>query len=216
MKTLKKHLKTSTQMNEEEIIKFLRKNVEPLKEKFFGEGYRASVYLADGTFLPCVIFRNSKEIIELAKRRFDEERKGHGPMRLFPGGGYNEIIKTFVAHGNRINIYDISKVELSRYAFPISVIEQIHGETTMAWTAFVAKMKDGKYIGFGTSSIVEFFQMPKEYSVNDIEKIINHSFVLPNGELRSLKQGFCEVPKDYENAVTYRERPFFECFIDNL
>jgi hypothetical protein len=48
-------------------------------------------------------------------------------------------------------------------------------------------MKDGTYVGFGTTFHWEFFQMPEGYSVYDIEEIINHSYVLQTGELRSHK-----------------------------
>jgi len=203
-------------IKENEIIDFLKRNVEPLKEENFGDGYRASVYLTDGTFLPCVIFRNSKKIIELAKRRFKEEIKGRGKMRNFPEGGYNAIVKSFVAHGNCINAYNIAKVEISKYAFTLSVIEQIHGETVMGLTVFAAKMKDGKYFGFRTDFGFEFFDMPENYSVEDIVKIIDHSFVMPNGELRTRKYGVYDLPEGFKDAVTYQARPFFECYLDNL
>lgn len=57
----------------EDTNKFLKDNVEPLDDNAFGLGYRVSVYLTDGTFLPCVIFRNSNTIVDLAIRRFKEE-----------------------------------------------------------------------------------------------------------------------------------------------
>ncbi|MBK9354090.1 MAG: hypothetical protein IPN09_09025 [Bacteroidetes bacterium] len=58
--------------------------------------------------------------------------------------------------------------------------------------------------------------MPDGYSVDDIEEIINHSYVLINGELRSHREGSQTRPEEYKDAVVYRERPFFECYIDNL
>ena len=68
-------------------------------------------------------------------------------------------------------------------------------------------MKDGKHFGFGTTFHWEFFQMPDGYSVDDIEEIINHSYVLKNGELRSHRQGPKTIPEEYKEAVVYRERP---------
>lgn len=194
-------------MNEQDIIEFLKSQIEPLEDDAYGNCYRASVYLVDGIYLPCVVFRNTKTIIELAKKRFDEEREADD---------YDELIKSFVARGNSINFHQIAKVEKSNYAFPRSIVYKIMGETTMAWTAFAAKMKDGKYIGFGTSFNREFFEMPDNYSVDDIVKIINNSYVLPNGKLRPLKEMFIEPPDDYKDAITYRERVFFVCFIDKL
>jgi len=198
---------TMKRQKEDEIITFLRNNIEPLEDSIYGRGYRASAYLTDGTFLPCVLFRNSKLIIELAMRRFQEEQK--------PECRYYDIVKTFVAHGNCINDYDIAKVEKSRYAFPGSVMNQIGGETSMAWTGFAAKMKDGRFVGFGTTFCFEFFDMPDEYSTDDIEEIVNHSYVLETGELRSHKVS-SKHPDDYHKAKIFRERPFFECYMDKL
>src|SRR5262245_27727444 len=132
----------------EEIIEFLRDNIEPLADNAVGPGYRAAVYLTDGTHLPCVTFRNPKTIIELAAKRFDEEKQGKGFLSRGSGAGYNDILKNFVTRGNCINDYDIAKVEKSKYVLPPDIASQIRGETTMGWTGFVAKMKDGKYFGF--------------------------------------------------------------------
>jgi len=172
--------------------------------------------LKDGTYLPCVIFRNPSTIVKLAVRRFKEESKGNGIFNKASGIGYYNIVKSFVTNGNRINEYDIERVEKSKYAYPLAIQKQITGETTMGWTGFAAKMKDGKVFGFGTSFTFEFFSMPEGYSVEDIVEIINHSYVLKTGELRSHRQGPLTRPEEYKDAVVYRERPYFDCFIDNL
>jgi hypothetical protein len=200
----------------DKIIKFLKDNIEPLEDNAYGLGYRASVYLTDGTFLPCVIFRNPKTVVNLAMRRFKEEQSGKGVFNRSSGLGYYEIVKTFVTNGNCINDFDIERVDKSKFAFPLTILRQIHGETTMGWTGFAAKMKDGKYFGFGTTFSFKFFQIPDGYSVEDIEEIINHSYVLENGELRSHREGNQILTDGWKNAVIYRERPFFECYVDNL
>jgi hypothetical protein len=200
----------------EDIIKFLKDNVEPLQDSAYGLGYRVSAYLIDGTFLPCVIFRNPKTIVNLAIRRFKEEQKGKSIFSTSSRLGYYDIVKNFVTNRNCINDYDIDRVEKSKFAFPLTIQKQIQGETTMGWTGFAAKMKDGKYFGFGTNFRWEFFQMPDNYSVDDIVEIINHSYVLKTGELRSHREGPMTRPEEYKDAVVYRERPFFECYIDNL
>jgi hypothetical protein len=199
----------------EKIIRFLKDNIEPLDDSIYGLSYRASAYLTDGIYLPCVIFRNPKSTVNLALRRFKEEQKGNGIFGK-SAASYFKIVEHFVTSGNRINDYDIEKVEKSKYAFPISILKQIHGETTMGWTGFAAKMKDGKYVGFGTSFLREFFQIPNNYSTDDIVEIINHSYVLKNGEIRSHKVPFLKPPDDFETAEIYRERPYFICYIDNL
>ena len=149
-------------------------------------------------------------------KRFKEEQSGKGVFNRSSGLGYYEIVKTFVTRGNCISDYDIERVDKSKFAFPLTILRQIRGETTMGWTGFAAKMKDGKYFGFGTTFHFEFFQMPDGYSVEDIEEIINHSYVLENGKLRSHRESNQTLTDEWKNAVIYRERPFFECYVDNL
>ena len=205
-----------TPTKKQDIIKFLKEHIEPLENNIYGSGYRASAYLTDGTFLPCVVFRNSRNTINLAIRRFKEEQTGKSVFSKSSGLGYFDIVKNFVTKGNCINEYDIERVEKSAFAFPLSIQRQIKGETTMGWTGFVAKMKDGKYFGFGSSFLWEFFQMPENYTSDDIDEIINHSYVSKNGELRQHKVPFFKFPDDYKESVIYRERPFFECYLDEL
>ena len=50
---------------EEKIISYLKENITPLNRSSYGPGYRASVYLTDGTFLPCVMFHSAKLVVEL-------------------------------------------------------------------------------------------------------------------------------------------------------
>ncbi|MFD0751401.1 hypothetical protein ACFQZS_14720 [Mucilaginibacter calamicampi] len=199
-----------------DIIAFLKENVAPLNDVTLGAGYRASAYLLDGTYLPCVIFRNPRAIVNLAIKRFKEEMVGGSIFSRKPKSNYYNLVKGFVATGNCVNEYDIQRVEKSRHAFPIDFQMQIKGETTMGWTGFSAKMKDGKYLGFGTNFRWEFFQMPDEYSVDDITEIINHSYVLKSGELVSHRETQMTRPENYAEAVVHREMPFFECFIDDL
>jgi hypothetical protein len=198
-------------MRETDIVEFLNSNIEPITSPSYGISYRASVYLVDGTYLPCVVFRSSKVNVELAIRRFDEVQSGESIIRT----GYYDIVKTFTVRGNCVNPYDIGSVEKSRYAFPNSVLSQIRGETRMGWTAFVARMKDGNCFNFGTSFSFEFFEIPKNYTVQDIIEIINHSYVLKTGEIRSY-HAECDKAKKADYDTVYRERPFFECYLDGL
>lgn len=198
----------------EEIINFLKNNIQPLNDSVYGDGYRAAVTLTDGLRLPCVLFRNPSKIIDLAIRRFNEERSGKSIFSKSSGLGYKEIVKTFVAGGNCINYYDVAQVDKSEFAFPKNTLKQIHGETKMAWTGFVAKMKDGKLFAFGTSFLFEFFSMPQGYSTEDIVEVINHSYIDKQGNLKSYHAP--EVYEEFDRSLVYRERPFFECYIDNL
>jgi hypothetical protein len=190
-------------MKNTEIIQFLKENVEPLKNDIFGDGYRVAVHLTDGTFLPCVIFRNPRTITELVIKRFRNEHNGVG---LFGRKikDYYENVKYFATYGNRIKEYYIDSISLSKYAFPISVLQQIGSETAMGWTGFKVRMKDGSIFKFGTTANTEFFHMPDGYAVEDIDKI-------ENGDDRSILYS-----KVSDETIIYRECIFFECYIENL
>ena len=201
---------------DQDIIKFLKDNIQPLDDNAYGLGYRASATLKDGTFLPCVIFRNPAALINLAIRRFKEEQSGKSIFSKSSGLGYREIVKTFVASGNCVNHYDIAKVDKSRFAFPLDVQKQIKGETSMSWTAFVAKFKGGRHLSFGTTWNWEFFDLPDDFNAEDIVEIINHSYLLKTGEIVGHRSSFDRVTRKDEMEKIYSDRQFFECYVDNL
>lgn len=200
--------------NTEDIIKFLKNNIEPMEDNAYGQGYRAAAYLTDGTYLPCVMFRNPKTIVNLAIKRFKEEQSGKSIFAKSSNIGYTDIVKNFVASGNCVNEYDIAKVELSKFAFQLHTIKQIRGETKMGWTGFVAKMKDGKQYAFGTDWHVAFFDMPDGYYPDDIVEIINHTYIDKDNKLKSYNAP--DVYTVFSKDLVLHPKPFFNCFIDNI
>jgi hypothetical protein len=143
--------------------------------------------------------------IDLALRRFaetaaqeertEQERKSF-LRRLFATAvpfGLTDIVKTFVASGNRVNSWHLDRIEPSPFALPPARLQEIQGETRMGWTQFVGVMRDDKEFSFGTTYHTHFFEMPPGYSATDVVRII---------------------PGETVAGTTYRERPFFECFID--
>jgi hypothetical protein len=197
------------------ILEYLQSGVESWPDAFYGDGYRCSAYLTDGTFIPCVMLRKSEPLVELAIRRFDEEKKGKGVFCSFSSGSaYERIVKSFVASGNKVNEYDIDRVEQCRFAIPLALKRKIEGETTMAWTGFVFEMIDGKLFSYGTSFGMEFFNLPDGYRFEDVIAVHNHSYVSSAGKLSSLVQGMSAQPSDYDSALVLRERPYFVCHYD--
>jgi hypothetical protein len=194
------------------LLEYVKSGAEPFPDQTYGDGYRCSAYLKDGTYLPCVILRRSAPLTALALRRFEDEKKGKGVFRST--NGYEEIVKTFVATGNRVNAYDIARVEPSRFAIPLALLKRVKGETTMGWTGFVLEMHDGKLVPFGTAFLAEFFSIPEPYLFEDAVAVHNHSYVAATGNLRALSQGMSAQPPDYDPSSVYRERPYFTCYFD--
>jgi hypothetical protein len=187
--------------------------VEPLPDSIYGPRYRCSLTLTDGTYLPCAILQSKSKIVELAKRRFDKERDGKGILRS--PDPYGQIVASFVTGGNRINDYDVADTEQSKFAPSISLLKQIHGETTMGWTGWVFEMRDGRLFQYGSSFTMEFFQIPEGYSFDDIVKVHNHSFLSGDGRLQSLMQG-ARLTKEYDIRNVYRERVYFNCALEGI
>lgn len=194
------------------IAEYLKSGVEEFPDSAYGSEYRCSAYLNDGTFLPCVMLRSSAATVQFALRRFEEEKKGTGIFRR--KSGYEEIVKQFVASGNRVNSYDIARVESSRYAIPLALLRQIHGETTMSWTGFVLEMRDGRRFPFGTTFLMEFFDLPENYTFETVVRVHNHSYISRSGDLRNLREGFTDAPGNYDPKSVFREKPYFVCYTD--
>lgn len=49
-------------IKEDLLIYILDKNLEAVKNVIFGDEYHVSVYLEDGTYLPCVVLRHRQEV----------------------------------------------------------------------------------------------------------------------------------------------------------
>lgn len=204
-------------MDSSDIIKFLKENVEPLEQQFEGRQYRCSAYLKDGTYLSCVVFQNPEPTVNQAMKRLKEERTGKSIFsKSSDTDGYKTMVKLYSTGGNKVNEYDIDRVELSPYALPKLILSTIRGETTMAWTGFGVRMKDGQEFAFATSYLFEFFQMPEGYTADDVEEILNHRYMSTSGQLREHKVPFSSWPDDYDQKAVYRERPFFKCYLEGI
>jgi hypothetical protein len=197
----------------DEKFRHIVSTVEPLPDSIYGPRYRCSLTLKDGTHLPCAILQSKAKLIELAKRRIKEEMSGKGKI----GGPdpYGLVLSSFVAGDNRVNAYDVASASFSKYAPPLALLQQVHGETTMGWTGWVFEMKDGKFFPFGSSYCMEFFHLPEGYSFDDVAKVHNHSFLSKDGALASLQRGGLP-PADCNRERLFRERAFFTCYIDGI
>jgi hypothetical protein len=208
-KTIALRSKFAMKPHFEEIVS----KVEPIHDSIYGPRYRCELTLKDGTFLPCAILQSKSKVIELAKRRIKEEMTGKGKI----GGPdpYGQILSVFVAGGNKVNDYDVASASPSRFAPPLSLLREIKGETTMAWTGWVFEMTDGKLFSYGSSFHMEFFDLPGGYTFDEVSKVHNHSYVSKNGSLVSLVQGGL-IPTDYDIASLFREKVHFLCYLDGI
>lgn len=185
-----------------ELKKFLYENIEPLEDAIYGKRYRAAARLTDGTYLPCVVFQSQKRQVELALRRFKQLVSSQRE--------YKHVVASFVSKGSRLADWTIESVERSTYAWPVDLLRTIHGETAMSWTSFVTEMRDGSFHSFGTTFLIEFFDLPDGYSCDDIKNI-------QSGMVYSPARGLTPYSLDaLKDARVYRERPFFTCYLDYL
>jgi len=189
-------------MNKSEILKFLKSEIEPMPDTINGNRYRASAYLKDGTYLPCVVFQSKSKRVNQALKRFEQLKNKPDQYRI--------VVESFVTQGSNVADYTIDTIEISPFAWPLSIIRTIKGETTMGWTAFVVEMNDMKRFSYGTSFLMEFFDLPNGYSCNDIKLI--HS-----GMIHSDAEGTQPFTYEMHQQIRYfREKPFFTCFLDGI
>jgi hypothetical protein len=189
-------------INQDALKSFLREKIESLSDATHGRRYRASVRLTDGTHLPCVIFQDRKYQVELALRRFKDLK--------WRKEEYKRVVGTFVSKGSHVSDWQIAEVSPSPFAWPLSLLKVIHGETAMSWTSFVAEMQDGSLHSYGTTFSTEFFDLPPGYKYEDIGNI-------KTGMVYSANRGLTNYSLDALNeAVVYRELIFFTCFVDGL
>ncbi len=187
------------------MIDFARMSLEPVNDLTGSASYRCAAYLNDGLYLPCVVLAQADPWTDLAFRRFKQTSKEPtvwsvlSSSPLVPTKEYRDIVKHFTTGGNRVNHFDVERLEESPYAIARERLAEIRGETSMAWTQFTVEMSDGSKHQFGTTFLTEFFQMPDGYVSKDIVKIHPHPQLAPRAE-----------------GVVYRERPFFTCFLDGL
>jgi hypothetical protein len=191
---------------------FIGSGVEPLPDNAYGPGFRCSAQLSDDTQLPCVIIRRKQHIISLAERRLTEESTGKG---VFANSAdpRRDMLAHFVTTGNRVNAYSIKAVAPSRFAVPLSVLQQIRGETVMAWTGFVLEMADDRSFSFGTSFGFEFFDVPEGYGFESVKNVINHAYIDPAGNLAFIRDNIEKWRESLIQCTVYRSKPYFNCFV---
>lgn len=189
------------------------KTIEPIEDDIYGPRYRCSLTLKDGTFVPCAILQSKSRIVDLATRRIKEEMTGKG--RLGGADPYRQMVASFVTGHNRIAEYDVLSASESKYAIPLPLLAQIHGETTMGWTGWVFRMKDGRLFSYGSSFRMEFFELPDGYDFSNVRDVINHAFVESTGSVSSLERGSL-LPPNYRRESVLRERVFFTCAVDGI
>ncbi len=179
-----------------------------IPDSIYGDGYACSAVLTDKTTLPCVIIREARPLVDLAKRRIAEESNRNGSTR--------ELWSAFVTQGNRLNGYDIAKIERSPFALPNHLRQQIRGETAMGLTAFVLETADGRAFAFSTSFYFDFFELPEGVAFSDFAVVHNDSIVDDAGQILSVHHSAPDRPMLRGSRRFFRERPFFECYLREL
>ncbi|MDO6966544.1 hypothetical protein [Rhizobium alvei] len=187
--------------------------IEPIVDDSYGPIYRCSATLEDGTFLPCVTLQSRDAIAHLARLRITEALQGRSKFRS--DDPFGEMVAHFAASGTQVSDYKIRSIGPSRFAIPLSLMQQIHGETTMAWTGWVFRMRDGRCFSYGSPFRWDFLDLPDDYEFSDVAEVINHSYVDLDGQVKPLRQGSF-LPEGYADIHVMRERIHFVCYVDGI
>jgi hypothetical protein len=183
------------------IVTFAQLELEAVtRYRIDGNTYRCAAYLRDGVYLPCVLLSSRERRVEWAVRntldRLEDSKKPPETRRFGHGMGMPNLVALYAASDNRVQAYDIARLEPSPYAIPMEQLQGIKRETSMSWTQFVATMVDGTEAAFGASGYYElFYEMPDGYTGKDIVAVRPHE-TLP--------------------GKVWGDKPFFTCYVDGL
>jgi hypothetical protein len=180
------------------IESLVQAGIEEVPADFGGPGYRCAAWLRDGAYLPCVFVKRIGPHADRLRAMMDEEYRGEGSYKL-TADPVREALKGQLAGRNLVTAYAIDRVEPSPFAIPMSFLDQIPGETAMSLFLFALESKEGRRFTFMGSHLPSmlFFDLPPDMQFSDFTRV--HSI------------GRGRPPA----GPTYRERPFFECFVDD-
>ena len=194
-------------MRGSDIAGFLRANVEPLVRRTGRVEYRASAFLRGGWYLPCVVFEGNRGAWEYAKAASPERSRG----RLA------DYLDSFAVWGwgppsSKIGSHLIRRIERCPFAWPLRLLEQIHGETVMSVTAFVVRMKDGRKFSYAVASMGEpFYDLPKGYTTDDICQTYSGMVYTEAYGIEDYR-----ISTHHRSAHYYEEKTYFYCHIPEL
>ncbi|MBL1222471.1 hypothetical protein JET18_16580 [Chryseobacterium sp. L7] len=200
-------------LHEEDLIYLLNKYVEPISDRFYGDGYCASVTLDDGTFLPCVVFRHKRKAIENIYHALHEKRYGIIDKKPYD----TEFVQRgIIEHGlvseNILKFdADVVKVETCEYAMPEKIIQ---GMSSTPTHYFLVKFKDGTYENFRQGEGY-FYEVPAQKKLEDIVEIFNSTLILQNDEIIELKNLMDWKKNEAVLKKIHIARPYFVCYIGN-
>lgn len=198
-----------------DIQDYFKKNWD-YEDPSYGQQCRCSVTLNDGLYLPCVILQKATPRVDLALRRFEQEKHRDNTSDK-PEGSYEKIVRNFVTAGTTIDTYKIQTITDSPYVLPKDFIEKITGEIIMGWAAWVFEMSDGAVFSYGSQFSFHFFQLPEGYSFSDVNEVHDQAYVDKEGMVKSINADLEDYIKKLETddlAPVYRERPYFTCYLD--
>lgn len=179
------------------IQELVRAGIEEVPADFGGPGYRCSAWLRDGTHLPCVFVQRIGPNADRLQEIVEEERRGEGAYEL-TANPLREALKVQLCRRNLVASHDIKRIEPSPFAIPLSLLTQVSGETAMSLWLFELESNDGQCFTFMGSHLASmlFFDLPPGLQFSDFKKVHN-------------------VARRAPKEPTFRERPFFECFVDD-
>jgi hypothetical protein len=190
-----------------DIAAFLRANVEPLVRSSGLVQYRASAFLRGGWYLPCVVFEGKGGAWEYARAASPARSRGRLADYLDAFG-----VWAWGPPSSRIGSHLIRRIERCPFAWPLRLLEQIHGETVMSVTAFVVRMKDGRKFCYAVASMGEpFYDLPKGYANHDIAQVYSGMVYT---EAHGIEDYRISIHR--RSAHYYEEKKYFYCCIPEL
>ncbi|MBC7768700.1 MAG: hypothetical protein H7124_07925 [Phycisphaerales bacterium] len=179
------------------LARLAQTGIEEVPVEFGGPGHRCSVWLTDGTHLPCILMERVGPYADRLREIVDQELRGEGSYAL-TANPVREALKTQFAGSNHVTLHDVARIEPSPFAIPMRLLRQVSGETATDLWLFSLETADARRFTFRGSHLAQmlFFDLPEGVHFGDFTKVHN------------LRRGRSSGP-------TFEARPFFRCLVDD-
>ena len=124
-----------SRLSTEEIIEYLKAEIEPLNNPYDGTVYRAAVYLTDGHYLPCVSFQSATAKVARAKKVFSPKKLAKALVSSSSEYEYEMNAKLFITAGNMIALNFTIKSDIGM----VNYLNYIVGNITLRHFKKVSK-----------------------------------------------------------------------------
>jgi len=204
------------------VLEYIENRVDRFPDPTFGEGARCSVYLKDGTYLPCVLLRDWQKAVSLFMARLDQEGSGRAVLAEIKDIAEQSLVRFFITNQNIVKLSDIASIEVSPYAIPHSFLRELDLNSDNKLLpkntlSFVLEMNDDQLFLYENRALnQEFYDLPSGYSFSDVKKVHKSAYKHPDGLVRRVPITYKDEQIKFMPEESFTQKPFFVCYTEGF